>query len=146
MTDPANLQENADDKAFLDSFYERTVPRMLRTMLVAGIMLLGPMFWYYGWAGAAGVAAGLAASYINFRLLVSGVEALGERIVQQQSKERGWAVVARFLLRYAFVGVTAYAIFIGSALAFRGFLWGLSLPVVAMMVEAAVEVWVGFRK
>ena len=115
-------------------------------MLVVGVLLLGPVYWYYGWAGAIGVAAGSAVSYINFRTLVRGVEALGDRIVNQRSTERGWAVVARFLVRYGLVGIGAYAIFKSSGLAFCGFLWGLSLPVAAMMAEAGVEAYVAFRR
>ena len=119
---------------------------MLQTMLAVGVLLLGPIYWFYGWAGALGVAAGSAVSYINFRTLISGVEALGERIVNRQSRERGWAIVLRFLVRYGLVGIVAYAIFKSSALAFRGFLWGLCLPVAAMMVEAGVEACAAFRK
>jgi len=119
---------------------------MLRTILVVGVVLLGPVYWYYGWVGALGVAAGSAVSYINFRTLISGVEALGDRVVNQQSKERGWAIVGRFLVRYGLVGVAAYAILKGSVLAFRGFLWGLCLPVAAMMAEAGVEAFVAFRR
>ena len=55
-------------------------------------------------------------------------------------------MVARFLVRYALVGIVAYAIFKGSGLAFRGFLWGLSLPVAAMMAEAGIEAYVAFRR
>ena len=142
MTNPPN----PDQSPPLDSFYARAIPRLLRTMLVVGALLLGPAFWFYGWAGAIGVAAGSAISYINFRTLVSGVEALGDRIVNRQSKERGWAIVLRFLVRYGLVGIAAYAIFKSSALAFRGFLWGLCLPVAAMMVEAAVEAYAAFRQ
>jgi hypothetical protein len=147
MTSLPNPEESAtDDLARLDSFHERAIPRMRRTMLFAGVLLLGPVYWFYGWAGALGVAAGSAVSYINFRALVQGVESLGERIVNQQSKERGWTIVLRFLVRYGLVGVAAYAIFKGSVLAFRGFLWGLCLPVAAMMAEAGVEAWMAFRR
>jgi ATP synthase I chain len=147
MTSLPNPEESATDElARLDSFHERAIPRMRRTMLFAGVLLLGPVYWYYGWAGALGVAAGSAVSYINFRALVQGVESLGERIVNQQSNERGWAIVLRFLVRYGLVGVAAYAIFKGSVLAFRGFLWGLCLPVAAMMAEAGVEAWMAFRR
>jgi hypothetical protein len=142
MTNPPN----PDAGSQLDSFYAHAIPRMLRTMLVVGVLLLVPVFWLYGWTGAIGVAAGSAISYINFRTLISGVEALGDRIVNRQSKERGWAIVLRFLVRYGLVGITAYAIFKSSALAFRGFLWGLCLPVAAMMVEAGVEAYLAFLR
>ena len=142
MTNPPN----PDAGSQLDSFYAHAVPRMLRTMLVVGVLLLVPVFWLYGWTGAIGVAAGSAISYINFRTLISGVEALGDRIVNRHSKERGWAIILRFLVRYGLVGIAAYAIFKSSEWAFRGFLWGLCLPVAAMMVEAGVEAYLAFRR
>jgi len=146
MANPPNPEAEAASTSVLDAFHEGAIPRMQRTMLVAGSLLLIPFGWRYGWLGAAGAAAGAAVSYVNFRTLVRGVEALGDRIVNQQSKERGWAVVLRFVVRYGLVGIAAYAIFKGSVLAFQGFLWGLCLPVAAMMAEAGIEAWVAFRR
>lgn len=119
---------------------------MLRTMLVTSLLVLVPAFWFYGWLGAIGLAAGAAVSYINFRALAKSVEALADRVVNRRSKEKGRLIVFRFLVRYGLVAIVAYAIFKSSALAFRGFLWGLCLPVVAMMMEAAVEAWAAFRR
>jgi hypothetical protein len=136
---------NPDESSPVDSFYERAIPRMLQIMLTASVLLLGLVFWFYGWAGTVGVAAGSALSYVNFRILVRGVEALGDRIVNRQSKERGWAIVLRFLVRYGLVGIAAYVIFKSSVMAFRGFLWGLCLPVAAIMAEAVVETYVALR-
>jgi len=119
---------------------------MFKTMLIVGAALVAPAFWKYKAAGAIGFAAGAAVSCINFRALQRSVEALAERIVNQQSPEKGGSIVFRFLVRYALVGAAAYAIFNSSALAFRGFLWGLCLPVAAMMIEAGVETWAAFRK
>ncbi|MGA2001882.1 MAG: ATP synthase subunit I [Terriglobales bacterium] len=129
----------------LEAFSARALPRMFRTMLVVSVLLVAVAFWRYGWLGAAGFAAGAAVSCINFRALQRSVEGLTERIVNQQSREKGGRIVLRFLVRYALVGVAAYAIFIGSALAFRGFLWGLCVPVTAMMIEAGFEAYVAFR-
>ncbi len=116
------------------------------TMLVVSVLLLGPAFWRYGWVGAIGFAAGRAVSCINFRALQRSVEALADRIVNRQSQEKGGRIVLRFLVRYGLVAAVAYAIFKGSALAFRGFLWGLCLPVAAMMIEAGFEAYVAFRE
>ncbi len=129
----------------LEAFYSRVISRMLRVMLAAAVILLWPAFRLYGWKGMIGFAAGSAVSYLNFHLLVRGVEGLADRVVNRQSKEKGRVIVWRFLLRYGLVAMIAYAIFKGSALAFRGFLWGLCLPVVAMMIEAAVEAYVAFK-
>ena len=130
----------------LQSFNDRALPRMFRTMLIVSVLLLAPAFWKYRLAGATGFAAGAAISCINFRALQRSVEGLADRIVNRSSNERGGRIVLRFLLRYALVGAVAYAIFRGSASAFRGFLWGLCLPVAAMMIEAGVEAWAAFRK
>lgn len=115
-------------------------------MLIVGILLIAPAFWKYKAAGAIGFAAGAAVSCINFRALQRSVEGLADRIVNRQSPEKGGSIVFRFLVRYALVGAAAYAIFNSSALAFRGFLWGLCLPVAAMMIEAGVEAYAAFRK
>lgn len=145
MSSPPNPEVSEQDQR-LDSFYSRAIPRMLRTMLAVSVLALFPAFWFYGWIGLTGIAAGAAVSYVNFRALARGVEGLVDRVVDRQSREKGRVIVFRFLVRYGLVAIVAYAIFKGSALAFRGFLWGLCLPVVAMMIEATVEGWAAFRK
>jgi hypothetical protein len=145
MNDPQN-QEMAASDARLAALYSRALPRMLRVMLVVSIPLIVPAWWFYSWPGALGFAAGALVSYINFRALARGVEGLADRIVNQQSGEKGRKIVLRFMIRYGLVGVAAYAIFKGSTLAFRGFLWGLCLPVAAMMVEATFEAYAAFRR
>ncbi len=107
---------------------------------------LGPAWWFYRWAGAIGFAFGAAVSYANFRSLTLGVEGLADRIVNRDSREKGGRIVLRFLVRYGLVGVAAYAIFKGSSLAFHGFLWGLCVPVAALMAEAAWEGYAAFRR
>jgi hypothetical protein len=145
MTSPPNPPARIDSPEG-ETFYANAIPRMLRTMLVVSVLLLVPVFWLYGWAGLIGVAAGCSVSYVNFRVLTRGVEALADRVVNRASQEKGRVIVFRFLIRYGLVAIVAYAIFKGSALAFRGFLWGLCLPVAAMMIEAGVEAWVAFRR
>ena len=130
----------------LEAIYDRALPRMLRVMLIASLALLLPAWWFYSWAGAIGFAAGALVSYVNFRALARGVEGLADRIVNRHSGERGRRIVLRFLARYGLVGAAAYAIFKGSVLAFRGFLWGLCLPVAAMMIEAAFEAYAAFGR
>jgi hypothetical protein len=130
----------------LQAFNERALSRMYRTLIAVGALLVAPAFWRYGWIGATGFAAGAAVSCLNFRALQRSVEALADRIVNHNSREKGSRIVLRFLLRYGLVAALAYAIFKGSALAFRGFLWGLCLPVAAMMIEAGYEAYAAFRK
>ncbi|MGA9640363.1 MAG: ATP synthase subunit I [Terriglobales bacterium] len=130
----------------LQAFNDLALARMFKTMLAVNVVLLVPAFIKYRAPGAIGFAAGAAVSCINFRALQRSVESLAARIVNQHSSEKGGRIVLRFLVRYALVGAAAYAIFKGSVLAFRGFLWGLCLPVAAMMIEAAWEAYAAFRK
>ncbi|MGA7295621.1 MAG: ATP synthase subunit I [Terriglobales bacterium] len=126
--------------------YERIIPRVLRNLLIVSVLLLGPAFWFYGWAGSIGFAFGAGVSYVNFRSLTLGVEGLTDRIVNRESREKGGRIVLRFLVRYGLVAAAAYAIFKSSSLAFRGFLWGLCVPVAALMAEAAWEGYTAFRR
>ena len=102
------------------SIYERIIPRVLRNMLVVSVLLLGPVFWFYGWAGSIGFAFGAAVSYVNFRSLTRGVEGLADRIVNRSSREKGGRIVLRFVVRYGLVGAAAYAIFKSSSRAGGG--------------------------
>src|SRR5450755_4406730 len=111
-------------------------------MLVVSVLLLGAVFWFYRWSGSIGFAFGAGVSYVNFRSLTRGVEGLADRIVNRDSREKGGRILSRFIVRYALVGAVAYAIFKGSSLAFRGFLWGLCLPAAALMIEAC---WEGYE-
>lgn len=145
MTEQSNSEPSPSDIR-LQAFNERALRRIFRVMLIVSVLLVFPALWRYGWIGAVGFAAGSVVSCLNFRALERSVEALADRIVNRQSQEKGGRIVLRFLLRYGLVAVAAYAIFKGSALAFRGFLWGLCLPVAAMMIEAAIEAVAAFRR
>jgi hypothetical protein len=147
-TEQRMIEDRSIDNRFLDdlSIYERIIPRLLRNMLVASVLLLAPAFWFYRWAGAIGFAFGAAVSYVNFRSLTRGVEGLADRIINRHSREKGGWIILRFLVRYGLVGLAAYAIFKSSSVAFRGFLWGLCVPVAALMAEAVWEGYVAFRR
>ena len=62
------------------------------------------------------------------------------------SRERGGLVVVRFLVRYLLIGVAAYVIFTGWSAASKGLLFGLCMPVAAMMIEAAYELYGAVRR
>jgi ATP synthase I chain len=128
------------------SIYALIIPRVLRNILVVSVLLVGPAFWFYRWAGSIGFAFGAAVSYVNLRSLTQSVEGLADRIVNRNSREKGGLIILRFVVRYGLVAAVAYAIFKSSPLAFRGFLWGLCVPVAALMAEAAWEGYTAFRR
>jgi ATP synthase I chain len=145
---PETSQAETLDERRIDeiSIYARIIPRVLRNMLVVSVLLVGPAFWFYRWAGAIGFAFGAAVSYVNLRSLTQSVEGLADRIVNRNSREKGGLIILRFVVRYGLVAAVAYAIFKSSPLAFRGFLWGLCVPVAALMAEAAWEGYTAFRR
>ena len=139
--------ETLDERKIAEnSIYERIIPRVLRNMLVVSVLLIGPAFWFYRWAGSIGFAFGAAVSYVNLSSLTRGVEGLADRIVNRNSREKGGLIILLFVVRYGLVGAAAYAIFKSSSTAFRGFLWGLCVPVAALMAEAAWEGYTAFRR
>jgi hypothetical protein len=112
--DPPAETLPAETRSELTS-YERILPRVLRNIVVFSVLLLGPAFWFYRWAGSIGFVFGAAVSYVNFRSLTRGVEGLTDRIVNRNSREKGGRIVLRFVVRYGLVGVAAYAIFMSSS-------------------------------
>jgi hypothetical protein len=145
MNEPDHIDPPPDPRDEGLSF-ERIIPRVLRNTLFVSILSLAPVFWFYGWSGSIGFALGAAVSYANFHSLKRGVEGLADRIVNQDSREKGGLIIFRFLFRYGLVAAVAYAIFKSSALAFCGFLWGLCVPVAALMAEAAWQGYLAFRR
>jgi hypothetical protein len=142
VDDRTHEDQSEDDR----TAYQQIIPRLLRTMAIASVLFLGPVFWYYRWTGAAGFAFGAVVSYVNFLSLSRGIEGLADRIVNRNSREKGGRVILRFLVRYGLVAAVAYAIFKGPSQAFYGFLWGLCVPVAALMAEAVWEGYCAFHR
>ena len=110
--------------------------------VVSALAVIRPL----GWAPAAGLLFGSLVAVINFRWLAASVNAIGERIVDLRSKERGAAVVVRGVGRIFLIALAAYVIFICSVPGLVGFLAGLAMPVVAIMCEAVYELVASYRR
>ncbi|MBV9573260.1 MAG: hypothetical protein JOY93_04340 [Acidobacteriales bacterium] len=148
--------DQIQDARDAERFYGGALARILRVILVAGIVL-SPLVWRaYGAAPAAGFLLGASISYLNLQWLARGVEGLGSRIVSaveegdpttrtSSTREKGTVILLRFLLRYFLIGLAGYVTFVGWPTAFRGLLGGLCLAVAAMMCEAAVEAYGAIR-
>ncbi len=81
----------------------------------------------FGSVVAAGFLVGAIIAYVNHVWLERMIGALGERITSGHSRERGGIIVARAVLRYAFIALGAYVIFrVSSGRALR--LSGWRLP------------------
>jgi hypothetical protein len=119
--------------------YARTLRRIERLIVVAGVVCALAALWPLGWQLAAGILFGTLLGAVNFRWLAASVNAIGERIVHVESRERGAAVVVRGVGRIFLMALAAYVIFICSVPGLVGFLTGLAMPVVAIMCEAVYE-------
>ena len=129
-----------------ERFYGAALQRIRRTILVLGAVGLLFCLVRFGRFVAAGFLLGAVISYVNHVWLERVIHALGDRITSGQSQERGGIIVARAVLRYAFLAVGAYVIFRVSLAGLYGFLAGTCLTIAAVLCEAAVEVYFGLRR
>ncbi len=119
--------------------YAATLRRLEWMIAAAGAVCAAAVARPLGWMLAAGVLFGTLLAWINFRWLAASVNAVGERIVEGRSRERGAAVVARGIGRIFLIAISAYVIFTCSLRGLVGFLAGLTMPVIAVMCEAVYE-------
>jgi nitrate reductase NapE component len=129
-----------------DDFFAGALKRIRKYMVVASAGGLLVCLVFFRWPVAAGFLLGTIVSYVNHRWLERAVEALGERITTDESKERGGGIVLRAVLRYAFIAIGAYVIFNVSLVGLYGFLGGVCLPIAAVACEVAVEIFVALRR
>src|SRR6516164_10377917 len=137
--------ENPSTESRAERFYGAALGRIRRFMLILGAVGVVICLAWFGRAVAVGFFVGALISYINHAWLERVVGALGERITTGQSRERGGGIVARAVLRYAFIAFGAYVIFKVSTAALYGFLGGICLTIAAVACEAAVEIYAGLR-
>jgi len=127
-------------------FYSRAVERITQSIVILGVLVF-PVVWIrYGMMSSGGFLLGAVISYLNFHWLTRAVGALGGRIVDAHSNEKGTGIVLRFLARYLLIGLAVYVTFVGWSEAFHGLLAGLCLPVAGMMGEAAFEAYGALRR
>ena len=134
------MTESADD------FYSGAYARIVRFMLVLGIVATVAVLARFGLIVAAGFAVGCAIAFVNFHWLKRVVSALADRASSTGERQSSKGVVLRFLLRYFLIALGAYAIFKISRDGLYGLLAGLFLPVGAILMEAAYELYAALRR
>lgn len=128
-----------------EAFLDRALPRIRRILLALAAAGTLACLIFFRRQVAAGFVVGAVISWLNQRWLERAIVALGERITQQQSGERGGLIVVRAMLRYLLIAAGAYVIFNVSLMGLYGFLGGLFLPIAAIACEVAAEVFVMLR-
>jgi len=139
-SDPGSIDTRAE------KFYDSALARIRRFILVLGAVGVIACLLWFGRVVATGFLLGAIVSYVNHAWLERVVAALGERITSGQSRERGGAIVARAVLRYAFIAGGAYVIFRVSKAGLYGFLGGICLTIGAIACEAVVDIYIGLRR
>jgi hypothetical protein len=127
-----------------ERFYDGAERRLLFTMPVIAALASLALGFAHGWRVGLGAALGCAVAYANFYWLRRIVSGLADRATQQ-GQPSGTGIVFKFFIRYALLGVAAYAIFTVSLVSLYGFLGGLFLPVAAILVEAGYEAYAALR-
>lgn len=128
-----------------ESFYESALPRLRKFMLVLAPIVTAGAWAKYGSRSALGFLVGAIISYLNFQWLKSGVLGLADKVTNTGKPQSGKGIVARFLLRYALLGIAAYAILTSFPASLRGLFAGLFLPVGAIACEAIYELYATVR-
>jgi ATP synthase I chain len=145
LTDAPQSAVASPDPA-AEKFYSGALDRIRRFMVAIGVVATVVVSIAFGWKVGIGVALGCAIAWVNFYWLKQAVSALADRVTSTGRKQSAGGVVARFLLRYAFIALAAYGIFAVSRDSLYGLLGGLFLTVAAILCEAVYEVIVSLRR
>src|SRR5215472_9671538 len=139
--DRQRVSDPKDPAETSDSFYAAALPRIRNFMFVLGPIFTGAALARFGTRVAFGFLLGAVIAYLNFQWLKSGVSGLADKVTNTGKSQSGKGIVARFLLRYALLGVAAYAILTSFPASLWGLFAGLFLPVGAIVCEALYELY-----
>jgi hypothetical protein len=129
-----------------DSFFSGAYERIVRFMLGLGVVATIAVSLRFGAVVGAGFLLGCAIAFVNFHWLKRVVSALADRATATGERQSSKGLVLRFLLRYFLIALAAYAIFRISRDSLYGLLAGLFLPVGAILIEAAYELYAALRR
>ena len=141
MTTPA-APDGREAEAFAANAYRRIFYSMV-VLLIA----FAPLLWArFGRGMALSFAIGGGIALINFYWLKRTLAALVEAVAVKGKKRSAAGIIIRFMLRYVLIAVAVYAIFKSSAMSLLGLCAGLSLPVGAVLIEAAYAIYGALRR
>ena len=130
----------------IDALFTSSLRRIERLVPVLAVVIAAALGVRAGWPIALGFLAGGAIAYINFRWLKSTVAALADAVTLIGIHASKPSVIFRFLVRFVLIALAAYVIFVSYPVAFHGFLGGLFVPVLAILVEAMYVVYAAVRR
>lgn len=132
----------ASEEAYYRAAEHRLEYFTLGLGLTAGLVL----FLARGWQDAAGVVAGTALGWINFRWLKQAMSMMS-RLAEAQADAPAVRIpkgtYIKFFARYALIIAVLYVIFSNSLLPAASVIGGLFAPVGAVVVEAICQLLMG---
>jgi small-conductance mechanosensitive channel len=141
LTTPA-----APDGREAEDFAANAYRRIFYSMTVL-LVVAAPLLWMkYGRGMSLSFAIGGGIALVNFYWLKRTLAALVEAVAVEGKKRSAAGIIIRFMLRYVLIAVAAYAIFKSSAMSLLGLCAGLSLPVGAVLIEAAYAIYGALRR
>jgi len=141
----SSIGEGPDHAAESENFYSSALLRIRNFMLVLAPAFCAAAWIKFGGRTAAGLLLGCIIAYLNFQWLKRGVSGLADKVTNSGKRQSGKGIVARFLLRYALLGLAAYVILTSFPASLAGLFVGLFLPVAAIICEAIYEIFAGLR-
>ena len=129
-----------------EAFYARAMLRITRIMPLLGVLCTVLVLVRFGWQVGLGFAFGCVIGFFNFHSLKRVLTTLAERAATSNEAPSSKGVVARFVFRYALIGLGCYVIFRVSRAGMFGLLAGLFLPVAAIGCEAFYELYAALRR
>lgn len=129
-----------------DAFYAAAERRIEYLTVAIGIIASVAVAIHWGVKFGAGLAAGAALSWINYRWMKQGVNALAKLSTAQAGAEKARvppSVYFKFIGRYALLIVVAYVILRGFSLPAASVLAGFFVVVAAVIVELIGQLFRG---
>jgi len=125
-----------------EAFGSATLRRVEWLTLALGGLGTALAAWRWGWRGGLGVALGAVLSWINFRWLKGGVQALGKTATQQTGPEAARVpkgALVKFIGRFALLLVAVYVILARSWVPPVAFFAGLFASAAGVVVALVYE-------
>ncbi len=92
-----------------------------------------------GWRESLGFAVGASVAGLNFHWIKGAADTLVAKFTSQPDPQPPKQVAAKFMLRYALIGVAGYVIFRYLKVSLTAFLGGLLVAAAAIMAEMIYE-------
>ena len=146
MPEPPQTDLDSAQAAGSEHFYSGALHRIRGFMAALAPILVVAGWLKFGPRPALGFACGCAIAYLNFHWLKRVIAGFVDRATGTATAQSGQGIVFRFLLRYVLMAIGAYAILTVSPASLNGLLAGLFLPVVAILCEAAYELYAALAR